>query len=181
MPHFPLVVRRRGGRILDVWTSRSDRTISYKCCYWLHYARCAVHSSIFFFFFFFYCSSVFISPNSSFLVGIPANPKRDYHWIKRKSTKSVFCQHIFSSMPSFFAHHQIDQAQRDGKKMLLAMITAVSRVLSLDFDFPENYTHINQVLLLFLWPSCLLCWLISSSLIALSSLHCEAYESNEMV
>ena len=25
------------------------------------------------------------------------------------------------------------------------MITAVSRLLCLDFDFPENYTHINQV------------------------------------
>ena len=49
-------------------------------------------------------------------------------------------------MPKFFAHHQMDLAQRDGKKMLLAMITAVSRILCLDFDFPENYIHINQVL-----------------------------------
>ena len=48
-------------------------------------------------------------------------------------------------MPRFFAHHQIDLAQRDGKKMLMSMITAVSRILCLDFDFPENYTHINQV------------------------------------
>ena len=48
-------------------------------------------------------------------------------------------------MPRLFAHHQIDQAQRNGKKMLLAMITAVSRLLCLDFDFPGNYTHINQV------------------------------------
>ena len=29
--------------------------------------------------------------------------------------------------------------------MLMSMITAVSRILCLDFDFPENYTHINQV------------------------------------
>ena len=48
-------------------------------------------------------------------------------------------------MPRFFLHHQIDLAQRDGKKILLSMITAVSRLLCLDFDFPENYTHINQV------------------------------------
>jgi len=27
-----------------------------------------------------------------------------------------------------------------------SMINAVSRILCLDFDFPENYTHINQVL-----------------------------------
>ena len=79
------------------------------------------------------------------ILGIPANPKRDHHWVKAKSSKSVFCQHIFNSMPKFFAHHQMDLAQRDGKKMLLAMITAVSRILCLDFDFPENYTHINQV------------------------------------
>ena len=52
---------------------------------------------------------------------------------------------MFSSMPRFFLHHQIDLAQRDGKKILLSMITAVSRLLCLDFDFPENYTHINQV------------------------------------
>ena len=48
-------------------------------------------------------------------------------------------------MPRFFLHHQIDLAQRDGKKILLSMINAVSRILCLDFDFPENYTHINQV------------------------------------
>jgi len=48
-------------------------------------------------------------------------------------------------MPRFFLHHQIDLAQRDGKKLLLSMINAVSRILCLDFDFPENYTHINQV------------------------------------
>ena len=77
--------------------------------------------------------------------GIPANPKRDHQWIKRKSTKRVFCQQIFNFMPRFFLHHQIDLAQRDGKKILLSMINAVSRILCLDFDFPENYTHINQV------------------------------------
>ena len=77
--------------------------------------------------------------------GIPANPKRDHHWVKRKSTKRVFCQEIFNFMPRFFLHHQIDLAQRDGKKILLSMINAVSRILCLDFDFPENYTHINQV------------------------------------
>ena len=54
---------------------------------------------------------------------------------------------MFSSMPRFFLHHQIDLAQRDGKKILLSMITAVSRLLCLDFDFPENYTHINQVVI----------------------------------
>ena len=86
-----------------------------------------------------------IAPLPCRLTGIPANPKRDHHWVKRKSTKSMFCQHIFNSMPRFFAHHQIDLAQRDGKKMLMSMITAVSRILCLDFDFPENYTHINQV------------------------------------
>ena len=86
-----------------------------------------------------------IAPLPFRLTGIPANPKRDHHWVKRKSTKSLFCQHIFNSMPRFFAHHQIDLAQRDGKKMLMSMITAVSRILCLDFDFPENYTHINQV------------------------------------
>ena len=80
--------------------------------------------------------------------GIPANPKRDHQWIKRKSTKRVFCQQIFNFMPRFFLHHQIDLAQRDGKKILLSMINAVSRILCLDFDFPENYTHINQVLTL---------------------------------
>ena len=48
-------------------------------------------------------------------------------------------------MPRFFLHHQIDVAQRDGKKILLSMITAGSRSLCLDFDFSENYTHINQV------------------------------------
>ena len=45
------------------------------------------------------------------LVGIPANPKRDHHWVKRKSTKRVYCQQMFSSMPRFFLHHQIDLAQ----------------------------------------------------------------------
>ena len=85
------------------------------------------------------------------LVGIPANPKRDHHWVKRKGTKAVFCQHIFSSMPRFFLHHQIDLEQRDGKKLLFSMITAASRLLCLDFDFPENYTHLNQVLLTVLW------------------------------
>ena len=33
--------------------------------------------------------------------------------------------------------------------MLLSMITAVSRHLCLDFDFPENYTHINLTSFLF--------------------------------
>ena len=97
------------------------------------------------------------SPMSNFLLGIPANPKRDHHWVKTKSTKSVFCQHIFNSMPRFFAHHQSDLAQRDGKKMymLLSMITAVSRLLYLDFDFTENYTHINQVLIPQFATSCM--------------------------
>ena len=85
-------------------------------------------------------------PPFHFFAGIPANPKRDHHWIKRKSTKRIFCQEIFNLMPRFFLHHQIDLAQRDGKKILLSMINAVSRILCLDFDFPENYTHINQVL-----------------------------------
>ena len=76
--------------------------------------------------------------------GIPANPKRDHHCVKRESTKRVFCQQIFTFMPRFFLHHQIDLAPRDGKKILLGMINAVSRILCLDFDFPENYTHINQ-------------------------------------
>ena len=61
--------------------------------------------------------------------------------MKRKSTKAVFCQHIFGSMLCFFAHHQIDLAQRDGKKILLALITKESGILNLDFDFPENYTY----------------------------------------
>ena len=88
-----------------------------------------------------------ISPTPlHFCAGIPANPKRDHHWVKRKSTKRMFCQEIFNLMPRFFLHHQIDLAQRDGKKILLSMINAVSRILCLDFDFPENYTHINQVL-----------------------------------
>jgi len=87
-----------------------------------------------------------IPPPLPFLAGIPANPKRDHHWAKRKSTKRMFCQEIFNLMPRFFLHHQIDLAQRDGKKILLSMINAVSRILCLDFDFPENYTHINQVL-----------------------------------
>ena len=74
------------------------------------------------------------------LVGIPANPKQDHHWVKRKSTKRVFCQQMFNSMPRFFLHHQIDLAQRDVKKILLSMITAVSRLLCLVFDFPgEQY------------------------------------------
>ena len=77
--------------------------------------------------------------------GIPANPKTDHHWVKRKSTKDVFCQNIFNFMPCFFLHHQIDLAQQDGKNILLYMINAVSHILCLDFDFPENYTHINQV------------------------------------
>ena len=64
---------------------------------------------------------------------------------KKKVHKRVFCQEMFSSMPCFFLHHQIDLAQRDGKKILLSMITEVSRLLCLDFDFPENYTNINQV------------------------------------
>ena len=85
-------------------------------------------------------------PHLHFFSGIPANPKRDHHWVKRKSTKRMFCQEIFNLMPRFFLHHQIDLAQRDGKKILLSMINAVSRILCLDFDFPENYTHINQVL-----------------------------------
>ena len=49
-------------------------------------------------------------------------------------------------MPRFFLHHQNNLAQRDRKKILLSMINAVSRILCLDFDFPENYTHTNQVL-----------------------------------
>ena len=82
------------------------------------------------------------------VVGIPANPKWDHHWVKRKSTKRVFCQQIFNSNQRFFVHHQIDLAQRDGKKILLSMFTAVSRLFCLDFDFPEIYTHINQVFIL---------------------------------
>ena len=82
------------------------------------------------------------------LVGILANPKWDHHWVKRKSTKRIFCQQIFNSNQWFFLHHQIDLAQRDGKKILLSMITAVSRLFCLDFDFLENYTHINQVFIL---------------------------------
>ena len=85
------------------------------------------------------------------LVGIPVNPKRDHHWFKRKSTKAVFCQHIFWFMPRFFLHHQIDLAQRDGKQLLVSMITSASRLLCLDFDFPENYTHLNQVFHTVLW------------------------------
>ena len=85
-------------------------------------------------------------PPLNFFAGIPANPKKDHHWVKTKSTKRMFCQEIFNLMPRFFLHHQIDLAQRDGKKILLSMINAVSRILCLDFDFPENYTHINQVL-----------------------------------
>ena len=91
-----------------------------------------------------YCACVHLAC-AKLILGIPANPKRDHHWVKAKSSKSVFCQHIFNSTPKFFAHHQMDLAQFDGKKMLLVMITAVSRILCLDFDFPENYTHINQV------------------------------------
>jgi len=178
MPNITLVVRRRGGRILDVRTCWSHWTINCKCSYWLNSARCAAHPTVVLFL----VHTVPPIPTSFFLVGIPANPKRDHHWVKRKSTKSVFCQHIFSSMPRFFSHHQVDQAQRDGKKMLLAMITAVSRILSLDFDFPENYTHINQVVLLLLLPTWWLqSWLITCSVIALFSLKFEAYESNEMV
>ena len=60
----------------------------------------------------------------STMQGIPANPKQDHHWVKRKSTKRVFCEQISNSMPRFFLHHQIDLAQDDGKKKLLLMITA---------------------------------------------------------
>ena len=38
--------------------------------------------------------------HNSFLEGIPANPKRDHQWVKRKSTKATFCQLIFDSMPN---------------------------------------------------------------------------------
>ena len=81
---------------------------------------------------------------SHFLQGIPANPKRDHQWVKRKSTKTVFCQLLFDAMPRFFTHHQIDLAQRDGKKILLSMILRDSGILNIDFDFLENYTHTNQ-------------------------------------
>ena len=46
--YITLVVRRRGGRIyiLDVQTCWSHWTISYKCSYWLNYARCAAHPTV---------------------------------------------------------------------------------------------------------------------------------------
>ena len=48
-------------------------------------------------------------------------------------------------MPHFFTYHQINLAQHDGNKILLSMILKDSGILNLDFDFSENYTHINQI------------------------------------
>ena len=70
--------------------------------------------------------------------GIPANPKTDHHWVKRKSTKDVFCQNIFNFMPCFFLHHQIDLAQQDGKNILLSMITQYLVSFALILIFPKT-------------------------------------------
>ena len=92
-------------------------------------------------YFFLYLLTTIVNPNS-----LRHSAKDSCQSQVTKSTKAVFCQHMFNSMPHFFLHHQIDLTQRDRKKMLLSMLTAVSRLLCLDFDCPENHTHINQVL-----------------------------------
>ena len=81
----------------------------------------------------------------SFHSGIPANPVRDFQWIKIKQTKLNFCKRIFQMMPQFFHHHQIDLAQRDGLKINLTQITSESFLLLLIADYAENYTHLAQV------------------------------------
>ena len=53
-------------------------------------------------------------------------------------------------MPRFFLHHQIKLAQRDGKKLLSNMTPAVSSILCHNFDFPENYNHLNQVFVMYI-------------------------------
>ena len=77
--------------------------------------------------------------------GIPANPNRDFQWLKVKESKRQLCKRIFQMMPHFFHHHQIDLAQRDGLKINLTQITSESFLLLLVADYAENYTHLAQV------------------------------------
>ena len=117
---------------------------------------------------------------TDFLQGTPANPKCNHQWVKRKSTKATCCQLIFDAMPKFFTHHdpQIEFAQHDGKKTLLSVILRDSGILNLAFDFPENYTHINQVCSMEHVSFALSCFQHRSSL---HSLYLSAYESNALV
>ena len=78
--------------------------------------------------------------------GVPANPRRDHEWITKRETKLSFCMRMFSMMPSFFHHHQIDLAQRDGHNMLLDQILEDCFLLILGVDYAQNYGHISQVL-----------------------------------
>ena len=77
--------------------------------------------------------------------GVPANPRRDHEWITKRETKLSFCMRMFSMMPSFFHHHQIDLAQRDGHNMLLDQILEDCFLLILGVDYAQNYGHISQV------------------------------------
>ena len=91
-----------------------------------------------------------ISPHPPliFLQGFQLIQKEIINGLRENLQSACFVSKCSTSCLGFFLHHQIDLAQRDGKKILLSMINAVSRILCLDFDFPENYTHINQVLTL---------------------------------
>ena len=77
--------------------------------------------------------------------GIPANPNRDFQWVKVNESRLKLCKRIFQMMPQFFHHHQIDLAQRDGLKINLTQITPESLLLILLVDYSENYTHLAQV------------------------------------
>ena len=81
----------------------------------------------------------------SILSGIPANPNRDFQWVKVKESKLQLCKRIFQMMPQFFHHHQIDLAQRDGLKINFTQITPDSLLPIRIAGYAENYTHLAQV------------------------------------
>ena len=99
------------------------------------------------------CGTLWFFPSKLFThltlhcTGIPANPNRDFQWLKVKESKRQLCKRMFQMMPHFFHHHQIDLAQRDGLKINLSQITSESFLLLLIADYAENYTHLAQVTL----------------------------------
>ena len=92
-----------------------------------------------------YCVPLNLSPLSANFLNIrdPCKSQTIPSLGEEEILKISFLPTTFLSHALLLLHHQI--AQRDGKKLLFNMITAVSRILCLDFDFPENCTHLNQV------------------------------------
>ena len=84
---------------------------------------------------------LFLSLITPFMItnaGVPANPRRDHEWVTKKETKLSFCKRMFSMMPSFFHHHQIDLAQRYGLKMLLNQIIEDCFLLALGVEYAQT-------------------------------------------